>query len=81
MFIKEIYLKNFRNYDEQKIELNESANVFFGNNAQGKTNILEAIFLSSFGKSFRTSKEKEMIRFGQENLIVETEYKKSKENV
>ena len=77
MYINKIKLHNFRNYEEQEIELNKNINVIYGNNAQGKTNILEAIFLSSFGKSFRTSKEKEMIRFGQENLIVETEYKKS----
>ena len=57
MFIKEIYLKNFRNYDEQKIELNECANVFFGNNAQGKTNILEALYFCALGRSFRTHKE------------------------
>ena len=77
MYINKIKLHNFRNYEEQEIELNKNINVIYGNNAQGKTNILEAIFLSSFGKSFRTSKEKEMIKFGQENLIVETEYKKS----
>ena len=77
MYINKIKLHNCRNYEEQEIELNKNINVIYGNNAQGKTNILEAIFLSSFGKSFRTSKEKEMIRFGQENLIVETEYKKS----
>lgn len=76
MYINKIKLINFRNYQEQEIELNKNINVIYGDNAQGKTNILEAIFLSSFGKSFRTSKEKELIKFRQNNLIVETEYQK-----
>ena len=76
MYINKIKLCNFRNYEEQEIELNKNINVIYGDNAQGKTNILEAIFLCSFGKSFRTSKEKEMIKFGQDSLIVETEYQK-----
>ena len=66
MNINKIKLKNFRNYTEQEIELNPHINVFYGDNAQGKTNILEAIFISGFGKSFRTSKEKEMIKLGEE---------------
>ena len=76
MYINKIKLKNFRNYNEQEIELNKNINIIYGDNAQGKTNILEAIFLSSFGKSFRTSKEKELIKFGEENCLVETEYQK-----
>lgn len=76
MYINKIKLTNFRNYEQQEIALNKNINVIYGDNAQGKTNILEAIFLSSFGKSFRTSKEKELIKFGQDHLIVETEYQK-----
>ena len=64
MFISEIKLQNFRNYKEQSIKLNKKINVFFGDNAQGKTNILESIFLCSIGKSFRTNKEKEIIKIG-----------------
>ena len=59
MYINKIEIKNFRNYEKQEIELNPHINIFYGDNAQGKTNILEAIFISGFGKSFRTSKEKE----------------------
>ena len=62
MYINKIKLQNFRNYNEQEINLNKSINVFYGDNAQGKTNILEAIFLCTFGKSFRTNKEKELIK-------------------
>ena len=67
MFISEIKLQNFRNYKEQSIKLNKKINVFFGDNAQGKTNILESIFLCSIGKSFRTNKEKEIIKIGEKN--------------
>ena len=61
MYIKKIKLENFRNYDYAEIELNEKTNIFFGDNAQGKTNILESIFVCSLGKSFRTNKDKELI--------------------
>lgn len=77
MYIEKISLNNFRNYDNQEIELNSHINVFYGDNAQGKTNILEAIFISGFGKSFRTSKEKEMIKLGSEFLNVNLKYQKS----
>ena len=80
MFIKEIKLENFRNYDFTKIELNEKTNIFFGDNAQGKTNILESIFLCSFGKSFRTTKEKELIKFNEEKAMVEINFQKTDRN-
>ena len=71
MWIKDVKLKDFRNYQDKKIKLHENINVFFGENAQGKTNIIEAIFLSSIGKSFRTNKEKELIKFEKSDAIVE----------
>ena len=77
MYINQINLKNFRNYQEQEITLNPHINIFYGDNAQGKTNVLEAIFLSGFGKSFRTSKEKEMIQLQKEFLEVAIKYQKS----
>ena len=54
MNIKKLTLKNFRNYKNQEITFGKNVNVIYGDNAQGKTNIIEAIFLSSMGKSFRT---------------------------
>ena len=77
MYIEQINLKNFRNYEEQEITLNSHINIFYGNNAQGKTNILESIFLCGFGKSFRTSKEKEMIKLQKDFLEVNIKYQKS----
>ncbi len=81
MYIKEVYLKNFRNYKEQIINLNENANVFYGNNAQGKTNILEALYFAALGRSFRTYKESELINFNDEysNILI-TYVKNNKEN-
>ena len=77
MYIEQINLKNFRNYEEQEITLNPYINIFYGNNAQGKTNILESIFLCGFGKSFRTSKEREMIKLQKDFLEVNIKYQKS----
>jgi len=65
MYIKEIELKNFRNYEEIKLEFHEKVNFFVGNNAQGKTNLLEGIYISSFGRSFRPGKDSQMIKFGE----------------
>ena len=77
MWIKEIQLKNFRNYKEEKIKLNKNINILYGENAQGKTNIIESIFLCSMGKSFRAKKDKEMIKLDEDSCSVEVEYEKS----
>jgi len=61
MYINKIKLENFRNYENQEIEFDKNVNIIYGDNAQGKTNILESIFICSLGKSFRTNKEKELI--------------------
>lgn len=76
MYIKKIKLLNFRNYDKQEIELNKNINIFYGDNAQGKTNIIESIFLCSIGKSFRTSKDNELIQFDKENTSIIIEFEK-----
>ena len=77
MYIKDIYLKNFRNYVEEKVELEKGINIFYGDNAQGKTNILEAIFISSLGKSFRTRRDLELINFEENKSLLEINYEKS----
>lgn len=77
MWISNLKIQNFRNYNEQEIELDPNINIFFGENAQGKTNIIEAIFLCSMGKSFRAKKDREMIKIDKENSLIEIEYKKS----
>ena len=77
MWINEINLTNFRNYKSKKIKLTPNVNVFYGENAQGKTNIIESIFLSSIGKSFRTNNDKELIKFNEESSIIEIFFNKS----
>lgn len=72
MYIREIELRDFRNYESLKLEFHNKVNLFLGDNAQGKTNLLEAIYIMSLGKSFRTSRDSEMIRFGAEFCRVKT---------
>ena len=76
MLINNIEIQNFRNYSYEKIEFNKNINIFYGDNAQGKTNIIEAIFISAFGKSFRTNKEKELIKIGENFSNININYKK-----
>ena len=77
MLITNLKLKNFRNYDELNLKFNKNINIFYGNNAQGKTNIIESIFLCAIGKSFRTNKDKELIKFEKDFLNIEVNYEKS----
>ena len=76
MWIKNIKMSNFRNYSFQDINLKPKVNIFFGENAQGKTNIIESIFLCSIGKSFRAKKDFEMIKIDTKEAIVEVDYEK-----
>ena len=57
LIVKKVELRNFRNYEVEKVELEDGFNFIIGKNAQGKTNLLEAIYLSAYGKSFRTNRD------------------------
>lgn len=83
MWITSLEMQNFRNYESQKIDFSENVNVFYGDNAQGKTNIIEAIFMCSIGKSFRTSKEKETIKHNEEftNIVLKYQNKDRDGNI
>lgn len=72
MIIKSIELKNFRNYEDLNISFDEGTNILYGDNAQGKTNILEAAYMSGTTKSHKGSKDKEMIRFGESESHLRT---------
>lgn len=72
MIIKSIELKNFRNYEDLNISFDEGTNILYGDNAQGKTNILEAAYMSGTTKSHKGSKDKEMIRFGASEAHLRT---------
>ena len=63
MYINRLSLKDFRNYKQLQLEPSPGLNILYGNNAQGKTNIAEAVYYLSTGKSFRTSRDTQMIRF------------------
>ena len=72
MIVKSLKLKNFRNYDLLSLEFDEATNIFYGDNAQGKTNILESIYLTGTTKSHRGTKDRDMIQFGKEEAHIET---------
>ena len=72
MNIRSIELKNFRNYENLEISFDEGTNILFGDNAQGKTNILEAADMSGTTKSHKGSRDREMIRFGEEEAHLKT---------
>ena len=66
MQLNSLSLRDFRNYRESRAEFVPGVNLLVGGNANGKTNLLEAIYYLSAGRSFRTRKEQELIRFGAE---------------
>lgn len=71
MIVKSLKLKNFRNYDLLNIEFDDSTNIFYGNNAQGKTNILESVYLAATTKSHRGTKDRDMIQFEKDEAHIE----------
>ncbi len=85
MYIKEIKVENFRNIDFMKIEPHEEINVIYGQNGQGKTNLLESIWLFTGCKSFKNSKDSELVQFDEENskisIIFQTEFRENKASV
>ena len=77
MLITNLKLQNFRNYEKLNLDFVDGINIIYGDNAQGKTNILESIFISAIGKSFRTNKDKELIMFNEEFARIEADFSKS----
>lgn len=76
MKVKEIELSSYRNYTSAKLSFGDGLNVLVGNNAQGKTNLLEAIYFCSIGKSFRVSKEKEVIGWNSKKSKIKLKVEK-----
>ena len=76
MIINKLQLVNFRNYDHCAVNFDKMITVFYGKNGQGKTNLLESIYYSSFGLSHRTSKEDEMMKFSSEGMAVLLDFMK-----
>ena len=73
MKINSIILENFRNYRNLELDFDESRNIIVGENAQGKTNLVEAIYLTAFARSFRTNNSADLIRFGESSARVSTD--------
>lgn len=76
MRIKKLKVENFRNLENLDIEFSEGVNIIYGNNAQGKTNIIESIYIFSFGKSFRANKDIELLKFDKEYFLSNIEIMK-----
>lgn len=73
MHIKSVKLINFRNYKGIKVFFNSNLNIFLGENGEGKTNLLESLYIASSGKSFRTNKDKELINLNKNEAYVGVE--------
>ena len=72
MIIKSLELADFRNYDSLHIDFSSGTNILYGDNAQGKTNILEAIYLCATTKSHKGSKDKDIVNFNKEEAHIRT---------
>ncbi|QIB67932.1 DNA replication/repair protein RecF [Aminipila butyrica] len=81
MYITTVELQDFRNYESLNLSFHPKVNLILGNNAQGKTNLIEAVYLSSLGKSFRTANDVEMIQFGKKFFRVKIQAEKKNEDV
>ncbi len=79
MYINKINLENIRNYENEIIEFNRNINIIIGKNGQGKTNLIESIYVSAFSKSFRTNNEKEIVGFNKEVGKIEVSFTKQEE--
>ena len=77
MIIESIELKNYRNYEELHMELNEGTNILYGDNAQRKTNILEAVYVCCTSKSHKNAKDRDIIRFDQDESHIKMQIRKN----
>ncbi len=74
MKVTQIQLSNYRNLAQQKVTLGAGLNIFVGDNAQGKTNLVESVYLCCIGKSPRTEKDKDLVTWGQQSAFVKVNY-------
>src|SRR5690606_25543632 len=77
MIVRSLELKEFRNYEELNLIFDDGINILYGENAQGKTNILEAIYLGGTTKSHRGSKDREIIRFNKDEAHIRINIEKN----
>lgn len=80
MIVNSLKIKNYRNFSSAELELNDSLNIFIGDNGQGKTNLMEAVYLASIGRTFRLNSENELIKFHENKSLVEVSMLKNNYN-
>ena len=72
MIVESVELKDYRNYEFLDIQFDKGTNILYGDNAQGKTNILESIYVAATTKSHKSSKDKEIVNFNKEEAHIRT---------
>ena len=77
MYVESIELSHYRNYDSADITFSPGVNIFYGDNAQGKTNLLEAVYVSGTSRSHRRSKDRELIQFEKEEAHIRLHFRKN----
>ena len=73
MIVKNLKLKNFRNYSELDVNLSDKLNIFIGNNAQGKSNLLESIVVLALTKSYLNVKDENLVKDGEDISVLQAE--------
>lgn len=76
MYVESVTLKNFRNYQDKTVHFKDGLNIIVGQNASGKTNLLESVYVAGIGRSPRTNKYKDMIRWGSDYAYIKIILKK-----
>lgn len=76
MIVNRLKIKNYRNFKQAEVELNDSLNIFIGDNGQGKTNLMESVYMASIGRTFRLNSENELINFKETNSFIEVNLQK-----
>ena len=72
MILKSVALSHFRNYENLYMEFDRGTNILYGDNAQGKTNVLESVYVSGTTRSHKGSRDRELIQFGEEEAHIQT---------
>lgn len=75
MYLQNLKIRNFRNYHAVDLHLDPAVNIFFGENAQGKTNLIEAVSVLTLGRSFRTHRDEDLIRRGEDGFYLKGDFK------
>ena len=76
MLVRSLTLRNYRNYKELVLDFCDNINIFLGKNAQGKTNIIESVYYSAFGRSHRTHNDSDLIYWNEPGAILELSFER-----